>query len=485
MKPLNPQKIFTPRSHHHLRQFGGLSFLRIGLFAGILSLLFSGSAFAQVANNTLNNRIIVGYQGWFGATGDGSTQNTFNHWLISRSDGRVTPAVDIWPAMGEYTKTYNLGSRLLRTNQAAKVFSSYDLETVQVHFKWMRDYGIDGAVTGRQTKTIADGGAKKAFRDKVLRNVASASVTYGRVFYINYDISEEENNLASTNVNGNVFDRIKNDMDYWFGPNGFTTTQKGRYVTINNKPVVRIFGVGSPRNKRTDGPWIFSAAQAKSKLDTLNNSYTVMLCVNKDWRTLPSGGNIRTDWTGNDTQRNAARDVWKQAQYMQGWVVNSFGTTTAADTYYQNTLVADINWGKSQSPVVNVIPVIWPGFSWRNLKDAAYSYNQVPRGNGSFYWNNGYESIKALKDRSAPVKCVQVAMFDEIDEGTAIMKVQTVLNNTPKADAFSRLSDNTQATFITNVGGNNNESDYFLWLTQQLKSNLTRSGAPSSTMPTR
>jgi hypothetical protein len=210
-----------------------------------------------------------------------------------------------------------------------------------------------------------------------------------------------------------------------------------------------------------------------------------MLGVNKDWRTLSTGSNIRSDWTGNDTQRNAARNVWKQAQYMQGWVINGFTTTSGADSYYRGTLGDDITWGKAQNPVVNVMPIIWNGFSWRNLKDGTVAANQVPRGDGTFYWNNGYEAVKALKDKAAPVKCIYVAMFDEIDEGTSIMKVETVLNNTPTESSFSRLSNGSAATFITNVGGPNNQPDYFLWLTQRIRANLVSTSAPSEPLPVR
>ncbi|MCU0858050.1 MAG: hypothetical protein MUC65_06575 [Pontiellaceae bacterium] len=453
------------------------------LVVALLSATLAGQTFSQViANTTLDKKVIVGYQGWFGCAGDGSAANNWNHWQINKPDGRKIPAIDIWPKMGDYTETYNNGWTL-RSGSAAKVFSAYDLSTVNVHFKWMQGFGIHGAFVGRQTKTIADGGNGKAFRDQVLRNVASACVTYGRVFYINYDISEEENNLSGSNINGNVFDRIKADADYWFGSSGFTATQKGRYVTISNKPVIRIFGVGSPRNKRTDGVWIFSADQARSKLDTLNNSYTVILGVNKSWRTLDNT-NIRSDWRDTQAHKDAAMLVWKQAQYMQGWTVNAFTDTSGADSYYRNVLTADINWGKAQSPVVNVIPVIWPGFSWRNKQDGSVGYNTVPRGNGDFYWNNGYEAIKALIDRAAPVKSITVAMFDEIDEGTAIMKVECVLNNTPTTTSFSKLADGSSAAFITNVGGSNNQPDYFLWLTQQLKDDLAGL-APSATRPVR
>jgi hypothetical protein len=456
------------------------------------------SVFGQVSSTSFQGKVIVGYQGWFGAKTDGSQRNDWNHWQIRRSDGRITPATDLWPKMGEYPETYN-NNWTLRDGTAASVFSSYDLSTVKVHFKWMKNYGIDGAFVGRQTKTVADGGPNKEFRDQVLRNVANACAdsSIGRVFYINYDISEEENNLNSSNVNGNVFARIEADADFWLtNANGFTSAQKGRYQTINGKPVIRIFGVGSRRNLRTDGVYIFNAAQAKTKLTELRQKYTVMLGINKDWRTLDNS-NIRSDWTGTQAQKDAALDVWRQADYLQPWTVNAFPDTAGADNYYQNRLRADIQWGKDQSRLVNIVPVIWPGFSWRNLKDGVSEYNQVGRQpNGGFYWNCSYESINSMKIKESNFKTVTVAMFDELDEGTAIMKVETSSLKTPNDAAFSDLATANAAgskkeIFVTNnVGGPNAESDYFLWLTQQLKTDLTNtvqgvSGFPRAAVPAR
>lgn len=78
----------------------------------------------------------------------------------------------------------------------------------------MKQYGIGGAFVGRQTRTISDSSPQKLFRDRVLRIVARAAVCRGRVFYINYHISEEDINDVPPNKNGNVFVRIKNDIDH-------------------------------------------------------------------------------------------------------------------------------------------------------------------------------------------------------------------------------------------------------------------------------
>jgi hypothetical protein len=63
------------------------------------------------------------------------------------------------------------------------------------------------------------------------------------------------------------------------------------------------------------------------------------------------------------------------------------------------------------------IPVIYPGFSWDNLMRKPAGSTEIARRKGRFYWEQFVELAKRK------VETVYVAMFDEVDEGTAIFKV--------------------------------------------------------------
>jgi hypothetical protein len=63
------------------------------------------------------------------------------------------------------------------------------------------------------------------------------------------------------------------------------------------------------------------------------------------------------------------------------------------------------------------VPVVYPGFSWNNLRRHQEGLLVLPRRGGEFYWEQFYE-LARLK-----VDSVYIAMFDEVDEGTAIFKV--------------------------------------------------------------
>ena len=71
------------------------------------------------------------------------------------------------------------------------------------------------------------------------------------------------------------------------------------------------------------------------------------------------------------------------------------------------------------------MPVIFPGFRWKNLmatRDHPNTSNEIGRMKGKFFEAQGHALI------SAGVKMLYIAMFDEIDEGTAIFKCT---NNPP------------------------------------------------------
>lgn len=64
---------------------------------------------------------------------------------------------------------------------------------------------------------------------------------------------------------------------------------------------------------------------------------------------------------------------------------------------------------------VDYAPLVFPGFSWGNLKGKDHN-SFIPRNKGSFLWTQLMGAIRA------GAEMIYVAMFDEIDEGTAIFK---------------------------------------------------------------
>jgi hypothetical protein len=86
---------------------------------------------------------------------------------------------------------------------------------------------------------------------------------------------------------------------------------------------------------------------------------------------------------------------------------------------------------------------VFPGFSWHNLKNAPSG--AIPRAKGLFYWGLMSTALQS------GAKMIYVAMFDEINEGTAIFKC----TNEPPVNQ-------PPAKFLTYEGL---PSDHYLWLT--------------------
>jgi hypothetical protein len=113
---------------------------------------------------------------------------------------------------------------------------------------------------------------------------------------------------------------------------------------------------------------------------------------------------------------------------------------------YMAQVKADIAWCAERH--LDYVPCIYPGFSWYNLGKIEFRgvppLNQIPRQKGAFYWSQVAGAIQA------GAKMFYVAMFDEMDEGTAIFKCSNTPPLGPRLCDFEGLPP-----------------DHYLWLTGQ------------------
>ncbi len=116
-------------------------------------------------------------------------------------------------------------------------------------------------------------------------------------------------------------------------------------------------------------------------------------------------------------------------------MVGRYATTNQADSFKQNVIVPDV--AEATANGRDYMPVIFPGFSWTNLNGGPL--NQIPRYGGRFYWRQIYNAMTA--------GCTMVfgAMFDEVDEGTAIFKLAPTPAELPVQGTFVPLNIDGQA----------------------------------------
>jgi hypothetical protein len=252
-----------------------------------------------------------------------------------------------------------------------------------------------------------------------------------------YDISgQPTNTLVST---------LTNDWNYLV--NTMQITSSSRYLHQNGKPVVAVWGFGF--SGRPDSP-----QQAQSVIDFFKNAgVTIMGGLPTYWRTL-----------NNDAQSDPAwAPVFRSFDVISPWAVGRYGDNPGADSFRQNLIEPDL--AEATANGRDYLPVIFPGFSWYNLNSGPL--NQIPRNGGDFYWHQAYNA------KLAGCNMIYGAMFDEVDEGTAIYKIAPTANELPAQGSFVPL----------NIDGYNLPSDWYLRLADQAAQMLRGDIPPQDTIP--
>jgi hypothetical protein len=364
---------------------------------------------------------MAGYQGWFAAEGDESNRG----WYHYKQDCGFEPGcstIDMWPDMAEYEKKY-ITPFSYSDGAPAYLYSPYDYESIDLHFKWMKEYGIDGVHMQRFLVEVKPTNQKgKRHFNKVLENALMAAKKYDRAISIMYDLS------GSSSADMDLLINDWNELQALFKL--YDNATNPTLLRHNGKPLLSIWGVGFNDNRKYNTE---DVARLVSRLKGPENKVAIMLGVPYYWRTL-----------GNDTEKSPElHELIKKVDIIMPWAVGRYNI----GSYTSNNIYQDLKWTKAND--IDYVPLVFPGFSWGNLKKNPADYNAIPREKGDFLW----KQIAGAKIEGA--ESLYVAMFDEIDEGTAIFKVKNE-DDVPM---------NANGKFIGIEEGL--ETDYYLWLTGQ------------------
>ncbi len=347
---------------------------------------YAGPSERGVDATTLTGKMMCGYQGWFNAEGDGAKLG-FRHW--TRRNDMPAPGnakIDLWPDVSELGGDERFATGFqLANGQAAEVFSSSNRATVMRHFDWMRGYGIDGAFVQRFISSLRDPNVRQA-TDTVLAHCREGANRHGRTYAVMYDLS------------GLGANRIREVMDDWRKLRAeMHVTEDPAYLRHRGKPLVAVWGVGFNDGRK------YTLAECRELVDFLKQDCcTVMLGVPTGWRTLDR------DCVGDA----ALHDVLKLADVVSPWTVGRYQNPAGVSRHAETRWKPDIAWCVERK--LDYLPVVFPGFSWSNMKGAPL--DQIPRLKGEFLWSQ----FAAAKTAGATM--LYTAMFDEVDEGTAIFK---------------------------------------------------------------
>ena len=385
------------------------------------------AAAAEVRHPTLVGKVVTGYQGWFRAEGDGTGEG-WVHFGPGKRLSAEACTFDLWPDLSELTPEELRPSPFkFADGRPAPLFSSAHPVTVRRHFHWMKEYGIDGAFIQRFGVELLSESKRRSI-DLVLAHCTAAAEAEGRSLTVMYDLS---------GLKAERFPLIAAD---WRRLVAAGQTQRACAQHHEGKPLVALWGIGFKDRAPALAEWAALLADIRA------TGAAIMLGVPTYWR----------DQKEDCIADPALHGLLRQADILSPWTVGRFATPEGAARLSRAVWAPDQAWCQAEKKTY--LPVIFPGFSWCNLSSLRGKHaplGQIPRLGGRFLWS------QADAARTTGTKSLYVAMFDELDEGTAIMKCggPRPLGN------FVDLSDVP--------------SDHYLWLSGQA-GRLLRGEIPAS-----
>jgi len=374
---------------------------------------------------TLSGKIVTGYQGWFRAIGDPAGQG----WIHYANQDFSDLFVDLWPDMQEYSdeEKYPVPGWTYANGNPVSLYSSANKKSVLRHFQWMQTYGIEVAALQRFVVGVNDNHANESFR--LPAYVREAANRTGRSYYIMYDMAGQDP--------ATLADVIRDDWQYLV--DSMKITDDDRYLHHNGKPVVGVYGFFAD--------W-FPATIGNEVLDVFEESGHEAFVAGSGqwwWRTEAAPG-----WL----------DVYRRMGAYIPWNVGHIN----GDYAYTGRWQDDKNDLASHG--VLYLPLIFPGFGWDNLNNLTPGESVIERLDGQFMWKQFVDA------RNIDAVGAYVAMFDEIDESTAIFKVT---NDIPQNHYFMTLNGLPSDFYLLMTGFGNDLINKRVGLPAQMPDFTTQS----------
>lgn len=379
--------------------------------------------------STIQNKVLAGYQGWAGA------RSTWDHWSNNGAAPDASSSnehFEMVPQMGEYPSgALHDTSFKYKNGTVVKLYENAKDGVVDLHFKWMKEYGMDGVLIQRFISECTSAGKSLTQRNSILEQMDVAASKHGRVYAMMWDMSGASSQWDTD---------IKNDWNTYVKK--YTSSQQ--YLKENGRPVVCIFGIGlTSRSQATP-----SSSLALIKW-LQNEGLYVIGSGPYYWR---AGGH---DAASGFNEVHAAFDAimpWAVGRYNN---VNDFNNAIS-------TVHADAETTSSRNQ--GYAPIAYAGYSYRDSN----KINYIKRNAGQFF--------KAQIDshlKTPGVTFYYIAMFDEVQEGTAIYKF-----------AANDLESAVGRTFVTaSIDGVDCPGDLYLNMAGQYAA-AAKGGPHPSPVPT-
>jgi len=397
-----------------------------------------------VDTSTLSGKLIMGYQGWFSCPAD-SPNGQWGHWFSNNQ-----PTIDMLPDLNELPSESTCDTDLVAANgQPIRLYSSGSPPVTELHFSWMEKYGLDGVALQRfgvilsQPKLVA-----KA--DDVLKNVRAAAERHHRAFFVMYDLSGMQPN------------DLQNLAKDWEHIKSLGILSSKAYLHHQGHPLLGIWGFGFSGRplQPIDARNLITELRRSS---TKTGGITILGGVPASWRT--GSGDAAQGWDG----------VWPMLNVISPWTVGRYADENGIDSYRKSFIDPDLV--ETRRLGIDYMPVVFPGFSWANLMRVRNNpmhpgLNGIPRRCGRFYWRQIFSEL------GASVTMIYGAMFDEVDEGTAMYKTLPTAKQVPGSGTREG-----EAFLSLDADGCELPSDWYLQLAGQATDYVHRHALPPPELP--
>lgn len=399
------------------------------------------------AYSEMHSKSVAGYQGWFRV---GGQKDFWHHW----GNDAIEPDGTRWPR--RYNHTFEIypdvslyddadlaqtGFDNLGDGRPAKLYNALAPQVIASHFDLMQQSGLDGVAVqrflGHEMRTVT---FNPAHQLSVIRRNAERTQ---RIFYICYDIT-------SNGLEDCWADLIRFDWVYTIEQN-LSLIQSPAYATMDGKPVVQIWGTGFTDNH---------PGTARETIELIewfkSRGCYVIGGVPTYWR------ENRNDAKGpsqpDPRNQESFEQVYLHYDMLSPWLVGRFSNTGEAQYFYQQQALDKTYCDQHH---IDYMPVLFAGFGWATWNTG--NLNQAPRLAGTFLWD------QAMHICQNGCKNMYFAMFDEYDEGTALLSAATDWTMIPRGNWF--LTTSADGVWLS--------SDYYLRLAGDAI-RMLRSGHPSA-----
>jgi hypothetical protein len=391
------------------------------------------------SDEELVGKVMCGYQGWFRVPADGSGGG-WHHYAAGPKFDAEHATIELWPDVSELPAEDRFDTDFRKQDgTVAQVFSSVRPATTDLHFRWMKEYEIDGVFLQRFSANTRDAKQRTAM-DQVLQNVQTSAKKHSRVWGLMYDLS---------GTRPEQFVLVEEDFSHLQQSCGVAKDlDDPHYVKFRGQPLIALWGLGFSDRPPALDEWARLIQFFKQQ------GYAVMVGVPTYWRTLD-----------RDTIADSRlHELLHSIDVLSPWTVGRVNSPAEAKSFVDKTAIDDAVWCRER--YIEYMPVAFPGFSWQNLqrtRGEEARFDQISRRGGEFFW------AQCWNYRRAGARTLYVAMFDELDEGTAILK----FDKSPPVGAAKFLTEDVP-------------SDHYLWLTGRAGELFEPDAVPQSeAMPVR